>query len=143
MLIKVMVALLLIIHGLIVAGQSAGSFNPSGGIPNPPRLSWWPSNLGQSWLFSALGIERTLLAKAGGLLWLAAAAALVAAGLGVLGLVVPHAWWRGLALAGAAISLVMLGVYLHPFYALGIGSSAVLLAALIWERWTILERLGL
>jgi hypothetical protein len=140
---KILIAVLLIVHGLIVAGQSSGSFNPIGGLKNPAWLSWWPVNLGQSWLLTALGVERSPLARAGGFLWLVAGIVLVAAGLGVLGIVVPPTWWRSLALSGVAISLVMLAVYLHPFYGIGVGASIVLLTALLWEQWPLLERLGL
>jgi hypothetical protein len=140
---KILIAILLIVHGLIVAGQSSGSFNPIGGIKNPAWLSWWPASLGQSWLLTTLGIERSLVARAGGFLWLVAGAVLVAAGLGVLGLGVPPTWWRSLALSGAAISLIMLAIYLHPFLSIGIGASIVLLATLVWEQWPLLERLGL
>jgi len=139
---KIIIAVLLIIHGLIVTAQSSGSFNPVGGIKNPSWLSWWPSNLGQSWLLSPLGIERTWIARAGGFLWLVAGIALVAAGLGALGFIVPQDWWRGLALFGAAISLLMLVIFLHPFYSTGISASAILLVALLWEGWPLLERLG-
>jgi hypothetical protein len=140
---KILIAVLLILHGLIVTGQSFGSFNPVGGVKNPSWLSWWPSNLGQSWLLSSLGIEQNVLARAGGVFWLAAGVALVAAGLSVAGLVLPSALWRSLALTGAFISLLMLMIYLNPFYGIGIGASIVLLAALVWERWPLLERLGL
>jgi hypothetical protein len=51
---KILIAVLLIVHGLIVAGQSSGSFNPVGGVKNPAWLSWWPANLGQSWLLIAI-----------------------------------------------------------------------------------------
>jgi hypothetical protein len=140
---RLIIAVLLIVHGLIVAGQSASSFSAASGVPNPAWLSWWPANLGQSWLLSMLGIEQTLVARAGGFLWLAAAVALVGAGLGVIGLGVPAAWWRGLALGGAALSLGMLIVYLHPFYGLGIGASAAVLAATLWSHGSVLSRLGL
>jgi hypothetical protein len=139
---KILIAVLMIVHGLIVAGQSASSFNPGGGVQNPAWLNGWPANLGQSWLLTALGIERTLVARAGGFLWLVAGLALVAAGLGILGLVIPFTWWRGLALSGAVISLAMLAIYLHPFYGVGIGASVVLMAALLWERWPLLEQVG-
>lgn len=140
---KFLIAVLLIVHGLIVISQSSGSFNPIGGVKNPAWLGWWPANLGQSWLLSALRIEQSFVARAGGVLWLAAGIALVAAGLGIAGLVVPLAWWRNLALFGAAISLVMLILYLHPLYGIGIGASIVLLAALLLDQWPLLERLGL
>lgn len=140
---KILIAVLLIVHGLIVAGQSSGSFNPIGGLQNPSWLNWWPANLGQSWLLSSLGVEQTLIARASGLLWLVAGMALIAAGLGVLEFMVPTTGWRVLALSGAAISLLMLAIYLHPFYGIGIIASVVLLAALLWKQWTLLEGLGL
>lgn len=140
---KILIAALIIVHGFIVAGQSSGSFNPVGGLNNPAWLSWWPANLGQSWLLAMLNVERTLVARAGGFLWLVAGVALVAAGLGLVGVLVPAGWWRTLALSGAAISLVMLAIYLHPFYGIGIGASIMLLIALLWKQWPLLEQLGL
>jgi hypothetical protein len=140
---KIVFVVLLIVHGLIVAAQSSGSFNPTGGLQNPAWLGWWPTNLGQSWLLSGLGIEKSLIARAGGLIWLAAGLSLVAAGLGAMGLFVPVTWWRTLALSGAALSLAMLIFYLHPFYGVGLAASAVLLAVLIGTSWSPLERFGL
>lgn len=140
---KIFIAVLLIVHGFIVTAQSSGSFNPVGGLQNPSWLNWWSTNLGQSWLLSSLGVERTLIARAGGFLWLIAGITLVAAGLGVLGVIVPQTWWRSLALYGAILSLVMLVLYLHPFYSLGFAASILLLIALLWEQWPILEQLGL
>ncbi len=139
---KILLGVLLITHGLIVAAQSGGSFNPSGGVPNPTWLSWWPSNLGQSWLLSAWGMEQTLAARLGGFVWLAAGTALFTAGLGVLGIIVPTAWWRSLALAGAALSPGMLAVYLHPFYGVGIGGSVILLLVLLGQQPALLQQFG-
>ena len=67
--------------------------------------------------------------------WLAGGIALAAAGLGVLGIIVPTDWWRTLAIAGAAISLFMLVVYLHPLMILGTGLSIAILVALLWVHW--------
>jgi hypothetical protein len=139
---QVVLGILLIVHGFIVAAQSSSSFKPTVGPANPAWISWWPVNLGQSWLLIPSGAEQSILAKAGGILWLAAGLALIAAGLGILGFVVPMGWWRSLALAGAIISLVMLAIYLHPFYGVGIGASALLLAALLIKQWPVLEKLG-
>ena len=69
---KILIAILLIVHGLIVSSQSSGSFTPVGGVRNPGWLNWWPANLGQSWLLSGLGVEQSPVARAGGFLWLVA-----------------------------------------------------------------------
>jgi len=135
---KLLISVLLIVHGLIVAGQSAGSFGFTipNEVQNPSFVSWWPVNMGRSWLFSWLGLDRTLLAyRIGGLLWLAGGIALVAAGLAASGFVIPGEGWRGLAIAGGAISLLMLGVYFHPIMIIGTASSLTVLIALLWMKW--------
>lgn len=135
---KILISVLLIIHGLIVAGQAAGSFGSTtpNEIQNPSFVSWWPVNMGRSWLFSWLGLEQTLgVYRIGGLLWLAGGIALVAAGLGVLGFIIPVDWWRNLAIGGGAVSLFMLAVYFHPMTIIGTASSMAVLVALLWARW--------
>ena len=135
---KLLISILLIIHGLIVAGQSAGSFGSSipSELQNPTFVSWWPINIGRSWLFSMLGLERNLVVyRIGGLLWLVGGIALVAAGLGVLGFIIPSEWWRILAIGGAFISLFMLAVYFHPIMIIGTASSLAVLITLLWVKW--------
>jgi hypothetical protein len=133
---KILIAALLILHGLIVAAQSSGGFKPpTGGLPNPAWVAWWPTNLGQSWLLSTFGLERMPFTTLVSLINLAGGLALIGAGLGVLGLLIPASWWGSLAVGGAALSLFMLAVYLHPFYVVGIGANIALLVALLWLRW--------
>ena len=135
---KLLISALLIIHGLIVAGQAAGSFGSTipNEVQNPSFVSWWPINMGRSWLLSWLGLEKTLIVyRVGGLLWLVGGIALVAAGLGILGFIVPPEYWRSLAVGGAAISLFMLTVYFHPITIIGTASSLTVLVALLWAQW--------
>ena len=135
---RLLIGVLLVIHGLIVASQSTGSFGP--GIPNevenPAFMQWWPVNMGRSWLVSSFGMERTLTVyRIGGVLWLVGGMALVAAGLSLLGLIIPSEWWRALAVAGGSISLVMLLIYFHPLMIIGIASSLAILVALLVLGW--------
>lgn len=135
---KLLISALFILHGLIVAGQAAGSFASTipGELQNPSFVSWWPINMGRSWLFAWLGLEKALIVyRIGGLFWLAGGIALVAAGLGVLGFIVPTDWWRELAVGGAAISLFMLIIYFHPITIIGTASSLAVLVALLWAKW--------
>ena len=135
---KIFVGVLLIIHGLITAAQSGGSFKPTGGVPNPAWLSWWPNPLGQSWLLARLGLEHSFLGTLLGVLWLVAAGCLIAAGLGLLGFIIPSSAWRILAGCGAALSLVSLALYAHPLDAVGIGANLAILLVLLWARWPAL-----
>jgi hypothetical protein len=136
---KLLISVLLILHGLIVAGQSAGSFGATipNEVQNPAFISWFPINMGRSWLFSLFGLQNSLPAyRISGILWLIGGLILVAAGLGMFGILVPVVWWRGLAIAGAAISLFMLLLYFHPLMILGTVSSVAVLVTLGWLRWT-------
>jgi hypothetical protein len=141
---KILIGILLILHGLIVVGQSAGSFGSTlpNEIQNPAFVSWWPVSMGRSWLFSWLGLEKTLATyRIGGLFWLAGGIVLVAAGLGLLGLIIPTAWWRDLAVAGGAISLFMLVIYLHPLMIIGTASSLAVIVSLLWTKWPAMNML--
>ena len=136
---KLLISVLLILHGLIVAGQSAGSFGATipNEVQNPAFISWFPINMGRSWLFSLFGLQNSLPAyRMSGILWLIGRLILVAAGLGMFGIFVPVVWWRGLAIAGAAISLFMLLLYFHPLMIIGTASSVAVLIAFGWLRWT-------
>ncbi len=132
---RIVIAILLVLHGFITFMQAGGSFNPTGGVANPAWISWWPTNLGGSWIFPRLGVERTTLGSLIGILWLIAGAALIAAGLGLFGFIIPAAWWRLLAGIGAGLSLLLFAVYLHPFYTVGIGANLAILLVLLWARW--------
>lgn len=140
---KIALAILLFVHGFIVAAQSSASFKPKGGTPNPAWMKWFPANLGQSWLFSRYGIEKMPQVKDLGYLWIIAGVALILAGLGVLGVVIPVAIWRMLALVGAVFSLIMLVLYFHPFYIIGFSASLLLLIALLLKSWPIFTNIGL
>jgi len=129
------VGIILILHGLIVAAQSAGSFGPGSGVKNPSWVDWWPTALGESWALSKLGLERSAVSWLGGLLWLVSGLLLIAAGLGVLDVLIPHSAWRSLAVAGAGISLFMLFVYLHPLLIIGVLLDVAILVAILWADW--------
>ena len=137
-LIKYIIAAILIVHGLIVAAQASGSFGsvPPKVIQNPAWVSWWPVSMGRSWLLSLIGVDESMISyRVGGLLWLSGGVLLVAAGLSILGFLVPTEWWRILAVVGAAISLFMLLVFLHPLMILGTGLSITILVVLLWAGW--------
>jgi hypothetical protein len=135
---KILISILLIVHGLIVAGQAM----PGIGIQNPAWLRWWPTALGQSWLLHALRLEQAPWTWLAAGAWLVGGVLLIAAGLAVLGVGVPRELWRSLAIAGAAVSLAMLLAYLHPFTTIGLALSAGILIASGWATWPLQHLIG-
>jgi hypothetical protein len=128
------VGIVLVAHGLITTMIGFGSMaNPtSATMPTPSWLAWWPGTLGRSWVLDGLSVGSGPAAL-GGLVWLAAGLALVGAGLGWLGVSVASDHWQSLALIGAALGLVALALYFHPFYLVAIVIDVVILA-LVWGR---------
>jgi hypothetical protein len=139
---KIVTVLLLILHGLICTAQAVGSFSSSEGVSNPDWLSWWPAPLGKSWLLSQMGTGQSLFTTIVGALGLVSGVCIVAAGLGLLGFMIPLHWWRPLVGAGAALSLIYFAIYAHPLFAVGIGANIASLVVLLWIGWPSLEVLG-
>ena len=132
---KYLIAVILMGHGLIVGAQSLGNVGGSSQSPNPAWLSWWPTTLGRSWFLTTLKLEGTFIDKVFGLFWLASGLCIVAAALGVLGFIIPNTLWRTLAIYGASGSLILLLLYLHPFFIVGILVDVAILVALLWAKW--------
>jgi hypothetical protein len=128
------VGIVLVAHGLMTTMIGFGSMSKptAAAMPTPSWLGWWPGTLGRSWAFDALNLGSGL-ALIGGLLWLAAGAALVGAGLGWLGVSVVSNQWQVLALLGAVLGLAALALYFHPFYVVAIVIDVAILVS-VWGR---------
>jgi hypothetical protein len=125
-----LVAGFLVMHGLITVAIGAGGFADGPGLANPGWLRWWPTELGRSWVLDGLhmGPGGAVLGAA---LWATAGAAFVGAGLGALGMPGARDVWQPLALGAGALSLVAIGAYFHPWYAVGFSINAAVVV-LLW-----------
>jgi len=140
--VKILLGILFLLHGVISAMQAKGTFNPTANKPNPDWLGWWPVPFGASWLLKDAAEKRSI-GTVFGILWIVAGVVLFAAGLSLLGVIVPNNLWRTLAGIGASISLVILFIYMHPFYGIGILANLAILIVLLWIQWPKPETLGL
>lgn len=134
---NVLLGLLIVGHGVITAMIGVGAVTkPDAPAMTPPAFfSWWPGPFGRSWAFEALGLG-TVAAVVGGLVWLVSGLALVAAGLGWIGVGPLAGLTSALAVVGAALGLVALVLYFHPLYLVAIAINLVLLAT----QWPVLGR---
>lgn len=78
---------------------------------NLSNLEGWSS---QSWLLTRL-LGDTVARAISFVLFLAALVGSIAAALALLGWLLPHEWWRSLAVVSAASSLVALGLFWNAF----------------------------
>ncbi len=141
--VKYLIAVVLIVHGFIVCAQSLSNFKDGSSQPgNPSWLGWWPTTLGRSWFLINLKLEGTLVDKIFGLIWLASGICIIAAALGVFGFVIPNTLWRTLAIYGASGSLIMLFLYLHPLFIIGILVNIGILVSLLCAKWPPVTLIG-
>lgn len=99
-------------HGAIVSAQVIG-------VPD-------------SWLFEQRKAVGTALTLAAGAAFVIAGAALWA-----------HAeWWRPLAVAGAALSLLFFVVFFQPVILFGMALDVAVIVALVWLKWPTKSMVG-
>jgi hypothetical protein len=122
----------LVLHGLVTSAIGFGTVNQPTGAPMamPSWLAWWPTQLGRSWVFDALGLGRRA-AIVGGLTWLVAGLALIAGALGWLGVGPLAELCEPLLVGGAVVGLVAMALYFHPLY---LGAVLINLA-MVWLLW--------
>ena len=114
---QVLVAGFVVAHGLITAMIGIGGITKpeAPAMTLPAWFGWWPGPFGRSWLVDAMHLGSGVSMIGNGL-WLVAGVALLAAGLGWLGVPALSGVWQPLALGGAAVGLVVLAIFFHPLY---------------------------
>ena len=126
---QVLVAGSLVVHGLITTMIGFGGVTKpdAPAMTMPAWLGWWPGPFGRSWLIDAMHLGSGV-SMMGNALWLVAGLALLAAGLGWLGVPALSGVWQPLALGGAAMGLVALALFFHPFYLVAVLINVAIVA---------------
>jgi len=111
---------------------------------SPAMLKRWSS---RSWLLTdPLGDSTARLICL--VLFVAVLVCSIGAGLGLLGWLIPHGWWRTLAVVSAVLSLVAIALYWNAFIALfphkvgAIGMDLAVLICLLGANWPSAAALG-
>jgi uncharacterized membrane protein YphA (DoxX/SURF4 family) len=115
MLLRVLLGLFFIAHGLVHVAIWAPRYDPKKAAFDPSR----------SWL---LGEQRPLAR----VLAFAAAAVLVVAGIALLA---QSGWWRPTAVVGLGVSTVLLLVYFTPWYLFILAVNAALIVGIAFMGW--------
>lgn len=134
---RILIGILLLIYGLITISISRGG--GSSPVENPSWLSWCPTPLGSSWLLSLLGLEPSIVSRLLAILYGVAGLCFLASGVGIF---IGQEWWRMSAIVGAALYVVYLVVYLHPWYRFALALNVGIFVALWLARWPPASMVG-
>jgi hypothetical protein len=132
---RTLLGILFVLHGIITASQSNGMFQHKESKPNQLSLQWWPNKFGQAWILDNIVNSNNIIRIIFGVFWLLSGAILLFAGLGLLNILIPQQLWRTFAFIGSSISIVLLIVFLHPLYSIGLLSNIGILIVLLWIGW--------
>ena len=131
---RIYLALFLIAHGLMHYSLTTVPLPKPGELRTPFWPAWWRSAVDPLWPASRLGLPETFVRLLGCALWLAATAGFALAGLGLLGVPGLNSIWGGAVVFSSAASLLLLGLYWHPWLVMGVVISLGLLVAL-WQHF--------
>lgn len=132
--VRTLFAVFLIAHALMTMSLATVPVPQPGALRTPFFPGWWRTNIDPLWPVARLGISPAVVQTAGWVLWLAASLLLALAGIGLLGLPGLNAIWQGLAVGGAVVSLLLLGLYWHPWLVVGILLNLGIVAG-VWAGW--------
>jgi len=121
----------LIAHGLVHAMLAVV---PNPDVPNAGLGTLLPGWVG-SWLLTRLGLSESVLKSIATLLSVVATVGFVVAGLALFGILVPHDWWRMIAVASAAVSLLLYVLFWHRYFIVAPLLDVAILVALLWAHW--------
>lgn len=118
----------LVVHGLIHVLW----FVPKPRTPDGPP---WPFGLTDSWLLNGVQAPEGLVRGVAVTLALASLVGFVLAGLGVLGVPGLIGIWSGLTIASAAASLLLVVLFWHTYFIVGLALDIGLLVTTIGGQW--------
>jgi hypothetical protein len=126
---KTIVAIFIILHGLAHAILAM--------VPNPkasdPVFATFFSGFG-SWLLT--GLSESTSQRIANTLAVIAALGFVAAGLALFDVLVPFDWWRILAIASAAVSLLLVLIFWNMYLIVGLLIDTAVLFTLLLTKWS-------
>jgi hypothetical protein len=135
---KIVLGIFVVAHGLVHAILAIAP-NPADSDAKPGAFFTASE---RSWLLPPLGLNATAIQWIGIILVALSTLGFVLAGLGIFGVAGLSAIWRTLAVVSAAISLLLLISFWHPWLPVGVLIDMAILVALIWAKWPPSELIG-
>ena len=129
-LIRTIIALFLIAHGLVHVSLTYVPLPKPGEIRTPFLPSWWRSATDPSWLASKIGLSNGIVRGIGCALWVLTLIGFTLAGLGSFGVPVINQLWIASAILGSVASLLLLAFYWHPWLIMGPAIDLAILAGI-------------
>jgi hypothetical protein len=133
---RLIIAILLIIHGLIHAGVATAPDPTKGDAGNPFEFFMGED---RSWLMRMLGVSDSISWWVAVILVAITTIGFVAAGVLLL---LKSSMWRELAVGTSILSLLFIFAYWNRYLPVGVAVNAGIVLALVWLHWPAEDMLG-
>jgi len=131
---RILMSVFLIAHGLVTMSLATVPVPKPGALHTPYFPAWWRADVDTTWPISRLGLTPNLVRAIGWILWVLALIPFVAAVVSLSGFLGVSALWQPLAAIAAGLSLILLGLYWHPWLILGVLINLGILAC-VYAGW--------
>jgi len=135
---KIVLAVFLILHGLVHAILAAAPI-PNDPNPNPGAFF---TDTTRSWLLPSLGLNDTTVQWIGIILVVLTTVGFILAGLGILGVPGLSTIWRTVAILSACVSLLLLIFFWHSWLIVGVLIDVGILVIFLWAKWPPEDMIG-
>ena len=135
---RILFILFLAAHGYIHMSLAQVPVPQPGALHTPFLPSWWRADVDSTWPAVKLGLSPSATRTLGWALWLLTTAGFVLAAAALLFAPAQPAFWQGLTAGASVLSLVLLVLYWHPWYPVGVLLSLALLAGVVM-KWPVLQ----
>ncbi len=123
--VRIALGLFVIAHGIV---HPILAIVPDNQLEGAPVGTFW----NKSWLLGETSLVKNIIY----LLSALAALLFLLAGLSVMEALVPGGWWRFLWISGASASAILLVVFWHPWFVLGLVIDIVMLAIVLFSEFS-------
>lgn len=136
--VRILFAVFLLAHGWVHMSLAQVPAPKPGALRTPFMPSWWRSDVDPAWPALKLGLAPGAARTLGWVLWLLVVIGYSLSALALLFVPGQAGLWQGLTAGSSVLSLVLLGLYWHPWLPVGVLIDLLLLAGVIL-RWPLLS----
>jgi hypothetical protein len=135
---RILFVLFLVAHGWIHMSLAQVPVPQPGALRTPFMPAWWRNAVDPAWPASRLGLPHDMVRTLGWVLWLMVVAGYCLGGAVLLFAPAQTAVWQSLVGGASVLSLVLLGLYWHPWLPVGVLIDLALLAG-IFLKWPVMQ----
>jgi len=131
--VPLIIAIFLMAHGWVHMSLTYVPVPQPGAMRTPFMPAWWRDAVDPAWPIMRLGLPGAVVRRLGWALWVLVVGLYTLAGLALIFATGMTGLWQGLAVGGSVVSLILLGLYWHPWLPVGVLIDLAIIALVLFN----------